>query len=337
MVNGFTKKKVGTLTLGEKLKKLRSDKRMSLNEVSRSTKIRLEYLGYLEEGRYDELPADVYVRGFLKSYGDFLNVDEQCLIRLYEKEKGIKRNIEKGRCSEEVQKIKPLNISPFVFTPGKMAFLGVTVLVLFSLFYLYRQAVSLTDVPRLVIFSPSQNMEVEGDMLSLEGKTDKNALIFVNNQRVLVDDNGNFQENIHLQVGINVISIRALNQFQKEAKEDITVQANYQEAQDVSGSGSDFLEAKNELFPNQAILLELKVDPGPVWISVEADGNVVYSGTVLFGVTQTFSAKDKLVVSSGRANATFVKLGGKDWEALGQEEGALKGVIFDQNGRSLNK
>jgi len=31
--NGFTKKSIGTLTLGEKLRKLRSEKRIALSEV----------------------------------------------------------------------------------------------------------------------------------------------------------------------------------------------------------------------------------------------------------------------------------------------------------------
>jgi len=98
MINsGFTKKRVGTLTLGEKLRKLRSDRRMSLNEVSRVTKIQIVYLERLEEGMYDKLPADVYVKGFLRSYAEFLGVDEEILVKLYEKEKGIKKNLEKRK------------------------------------------------------------------------------------------------------------------------------------------------------------------------------------------------------------------------------------------------
>ena len=88
-MNGFIKKSVGTLTLGEKLKKLRSERRMSLSEASRFTRIQIKYLEYLEDGLYDKLPANVYVKGFLKSYAECLGVDENNLLRMYDKESEI--------------------------------------------------------------------------------------------------------------------------------------------------------------------------------------------------------------------------------------------------------
>ena len=100
-MNGFIKKSIGTLTLGEKLKKLRSERRISLSEVSKHTRIQVKYLEYLEEGQYEKLPVDVYVRGFLKNYADFLAIDANVLIRLYEKEREIKKNLEKGKKGEE--------------------------------------------------------------------------------------------------------------------------------------------------------------------------------------------------------------------------------------------
>jgi len=334
MTNGFTKRKVGTLTLGEKLKKLRSDKRIALNEVSRVTKIRVEYLQCLEEGKYDELPADVYVRGFLKSYGDFLGVDEQSLVKLFEKEKGIKKNLEKSKnLSKADAKTKPLSISFFVFTPKKIVLFFVASFILGAFFYLYREAGSLTDTPRLIILSPEPDSQVEGNVVALEGKTDKDARVFINDQAVLVSDAGKFKEEISLQSGINVIRVKAVNKFQKEVAENITVQAKYLEENIDSNIGE---ENASENSPDQASLptdsnavqIELSVDPGPAWVSVEADGNLIFSGTVFAGVVQKFSARDKIIISSSAANATYIKLNGEDKGALGKESGAIKGVVF---------
>jgi cytoskeletal protein RodZ len=338
MTNGFTKRKVGTLTLGEKLRKLRSDKRIALNEVSRVTKIRLEYLQYLEEGKYDELPADVYVRGFLKSYGDFLGFDEQNLIKLFEKEKGIKKNLEKVKNPNKANaKIKPLNISFFVFTPKKIVLTLVAMLIFGAFFYLYLEAGSLTDTPRLIVLSPEPNSQVEGNSVSLEGKTDKDARVFVNDQAVIVSDAGKFREDISLQSGINIIRIKAVNKFQKETAENVTVQAKYPEE---NASGDEGEEKTNEnlsdpanlLSDDNAVQIELQVDPGPVWVSVEADGNLVFSGTVLSGTVQKFSARDKIVIGSGQANATYIKFNGEDKGALGKESGAIKDVVFAKDG-----
>ncbi len=333
-MNGFTKKKVGTLTLGEKLKKLRSDKRIALNEISRVTKIRVEYLEYLEEGKYDELPADVYVRGFLKSYGDFLGVDEQNLIKLFEKEKGINKNLKKGKNpAKEDSKIKPINISTFVFTPQKFALFFSIIVVLATFFYLYRQAGSLTNVPRLIIFNPETNSEVRGNLVLLEGKTDKDARVFVNEQPILTDDEGGFKENVALQDGINVIKVKTVNKFQKEAVENITVQARYSQENTNADNALTPDKLLNQDMPannEQTVQIELTVDPGPVWISVEADGNLIFSGTVLAGAVQNFSARDRIIIGSGRANATRIKLNGKDMGVLGDGEGAIKGVVFEK-------
>jgi len=339
MANGFTKKRVGTLTLGEKLKKLRSDKRISLGEVSRVTKIRLEYLECLEDGRYQGLPADVYVRGFLKSYGEFLLVDEENLVRLYEKEKGIKKNLEKGKTGAEGEtEMKTIDLSIFVFTPKKIVLFLLPILVLALFFYLYREAGSLTDTPRLIIFAPLNNSEVKENTVKLEGKTDKDVRVLVNDQMILVSDEGKFSENLSMQPGINIIHVRAVNKFQKETAENITVQGAFEENNAVdevnkTDEETNLSSAQMDDTATQAVQIELNVSPGPVWVSVEADGNLVFSGEMLSGATQIFSAHDQIKIGSGMANATYVKLNGKDLGALGAESGVVRDVIFAKDGR----
>jgi cytoskeletal protein RodZ len=47
------------------------------------TKIQPNFLQYLEEERFEELPAEVYVRGFLRSYARELRLDEEDIVELY--------------------------------------------------------------------------------------------------------------------------------------------------------------------------------------------------------------------------------------------------------------
>jgi cytoskeletal protein RodZ len=333
MRGSFTKKKIGTLTLGEKLRKLRSDRRITLTEASRITKIQVKYIELLEEGDYNKLPADVYVRGFLRSYAEFLGVDDCILIKLYEKEKGIKKNLEKTRsCIEDSGRMNPISVSSFVFTPKKIMAVVVSFLVFLTILFLYREIGSFTDAPRLVILSPTQNAEVGSDSIEVWGRTDKDVRIFINDQSVLVNDDGNFKEKVGLQAGINNINIRAINRFDKEAKEQITVKANIEDLSQETGSDkADDGEKGEEVVNSNDLQMELRVDPGPVWVSVETDGNLVFSGNLLSGVMQSFSAKDKISISSGKANATFLKFNGKDIGALGPDSKAVKGVVFDKN------
>jgi len=327
-MNGFTKKSVGTLTLGEKLKKLRSDKRTSISEASRFTKIQPAYLEYLEEGIWDKLPADVYVKGFLRSYADFLGVDEKILIRIYEREKEVRANLKKNK-KEDFQKEKPINISPFIFTPRKILISAIIVLVLAGLVLLYGEINSFANAPSLIILSPENNSQVEGNSVYVEGVTDKEALLYINNQPILVGDDGRFKENLTLQSGLNTIDIKSINKFKKETTESLSISSNYkkQEEDSVSTTG----ENGPTNLPEKKIKIEVRVDPGPVWVNVEADGEIIFDGTMLSGAVQNFEANEKIVINSGKGKATFVKFNGQDLGALSSDSGAVKGVTFTLN------
>ena len=330
--NSFTKKKIGTLTLGERLKKFRAQKCLPVSEVSRLTKIQPKYIEYLEEGEYDKLPADVYVRGFLRSYADFLGLDEAALIKLYEKEKGIKKNLEDGQGRKNLQeKSQSINISAFVFSPKKILFTVFILAIFFGAVFLYREIGSFTDAPRLVVLGPQENSETSDNLTTVFGMTDVDAKIFINDQPVIVNDEGKFQQNITLQPGINTINIRSVNRFEKDVTKQITVKSNVEESVEESGDLESEDASEGNPPKDGEMRMELRVDPGPVWISAEADGSPVFSGTMLSGTVQSFQAKEKIVISSGKANATFIKFNGKDIGTLGQDPGALRGVVFDKN------
>jgi cytoskeletal protein RodZ len=325
---GFTKKNVRTLTLGEKLRNLRSERRISLNDVSRNTKIQLKYLEYLEEGNYKKLPVDVYVKGFLRSYGEFLGVDEKILIRLYEKEKGIKINLEKAN-GDNSEKKEAINMAPFLITP-KIITIVIGLLITSGLFfYLYTELGNFANTPKLIILSPSKNEIEDSNSVVVSGISDKDADVFINDQPVLVSDEGKFSENLALQSGTNSISVKAVNRFGKETNQNIIVQSNYQEKQ--QNTTNEEISDSMAITKRDGLNIEISVVSGPVWISVEADDNLVFSGTMLMGAIQSFTAVEKINISSNKANATLVKFNGKDIGALSEKPEAIKDVIFTKD------
>ena len=70
--------------LGELLRNTREKKGLSLAQVEEATRIRRAFLEALEEGNHDLLPPPVYVKGFLKSYAQFLGLDPQQVLSLYQ-------------------------------------------------------------------------------------------------------------------------------------------------------------------------------------------------------------------------------------------------------------
>lgn len=74
--------------IGTALRKARLLRGKSLEEASRETHIRTEYLQALERERFDGLLGDVYVRGFLRSYSTYLGIDPDRILTTYNREFG---------------------------------------------------------------------------------------------------------------------------------------------------------------------------------------------------------------------------------------------------------
>ncbi|MFQ6014622.1 MAG: RodZ domain-containing protein [Anaerolineae bacterium] len=69
--------------LGEWLRQHREERGLSLAQVEEATRIRLKYLQAMEEEDFGQLPPEVYLRGLLRQYADYLGLDPQEAIDLY--------------------------------------------------------------------------------------------------------------------------------------------------------------------------------------------------------------------------------------------------------------
>jgi cytoskeleton protein RodZ len=67
---------------GQKLRKARLDRGVSLDEVARTTRITKSYLIALEEDAHEKLPSEAYARGFLRIYANFLGLPAEELLTL---------------------------------------------------------------------------------------------------------------------------------------------------------------------------------------------------------------------------------------------------------------
>ncbi len=66
--------------IGTTLREARIRARIDITEVEARTKIRAKYLRAIENEEWDLLPGPVYVKSFLRTYGDFLGVDSRLLV-----------------------------------------------------------------------------------------------------------------------------------------------------------------------------------------------------------------------------------------------------------------
>ncbi len=93
--------------------------------------------------------------------------------------------------------------------------------------YLYAQVNNFVSVPRLLILSPQDKSDIEANSVHVTGIVEKDALITVNDKPVLVNDKGEFDENISLNNGNNEIKVKAVSKFNKESSQSIMVNASF--------------------------------------------------------------------------------------------------------------
>ncbi len=70
--------------IGERLEEARKRKGVSIREVAETTKIRGDYLLAMEDNSFDIPLPEIYIRGFLRNYARFLNLDSSRLLTDYE-------------------------------------------------------------------------------------------------------------------------------------------------------------------------------------------------------------------------------------------------------------
>ncbi len=319
MTDGFIRKKVESLTLGEKLRKLRQQYRMSYAEIAKATRIQAKYLEALENGTYEKLPAEVYVRGFLRSYARYLGLDDEAFLKLYDKEKNIRVNL--GHEHQVVEVPRYPAMSSWVITP-RAALIAALVCILGGTFlYLFSEFRSFVAEPRLVILEPQSGATIDGTGVVLRGKTDPGVNITVNGEPVFVGSSGEFSEGLTLQSGLNRIIIRATNRFEKTKEESIAVESRIAER---SSSESVGATPTPEGFSFAVRAVERSID-----VTISLGETILYSGTILPNKEQRFeSVTGEVRLSTDDALHTEVSLDDAPMETVGSTDEPVSGKVY---------
>jgi cytoskeletal protein RodZ len=120
-------------TIGQYLRRMREERRMSVEEISRATRMPVVTVERIEADQFDELPGEVFVRGFLKSYARALNLPMDEVLARY-------------TASRRVAWVTPLPIASPT-KPARGGRFGVAIALVLLLF-LFALAVSIVLKPR---------------------------------------------------------------------------------------------------------------------------------------------------------------------------------------------
>lgn len=302
--------------LGKQLRAVRRTAKLSLEQVEMATKIRKKFLRSIEDGNYDDFPGEVYVRGFLENYAQFLGFPADEVLTQYKRERGISRAPESSRKLEIPRAAAPE--SRVSITPRTL-WLGVGALSLFIVVgYIVSQLFGFASPPDLEIRNPGTSATVASETVEVEGKTDPGAELSINNQPVPTDADGNFKERVRLQPGANTLRIAAKN---KTGKENIITRSVL--VQTAQGSPTP-----TPALPATPLLLTLKIGPNSAYVTVNVDGAVAFQGLLAANTEQSFPANTRILLTTSNAGSTRVLINGQDRGLVGPEGQFRRGIEF---------
>lgn len=198
------------VTVSELLKKARYEKRLELSDAERETRIKRSFLKALEEGHYDKLPSATYARGFLKNYAQFLGLNIETVLALF------RREFDEGR----EQKLLPSGFEKISGRRLRITSVALLVIILLVLLlsYFFVQYRDFFVGPPLTLIRPLQNEEVRGDTVSVEGRTDPDTVLTINNKTVALSEDGSFREEVPVLKGEFTILVTAKDRNGRQSK-----------------------------------------------------------------------------------------------------------------------
>ncbi len=197
------------IRVGQRLQDARLNRGLTLEEISKTLKIKYSFLQALEDGDYKQLPSSTYAYGFVRNYAKFLGLPEDETLALFKREYD----------AEKYQKVLPEGLVKREFPIYRFKF-GQTFkllsLVFVALFlYIVFQYKSAIFNPPLEVISPEENSIVTSQAIIVTGKTDPETTVYVNNEATLVDEEGKFEKRINVFPGKAKITVKAVNKFKK--------------------------------------------------------------------------------------------------------------------------
>jgi len=194
-------------TIGTFLKSAREKKDVGLGKLEAATKIKKVFIRAIEEEDWEKLPEYPVVQGFVRNIADNLGVSTNNALALLRRD----------------YPPKALKISPnpdvekkFTWSPKFTFAIAISSFLLILLGYLVWQYKNFSSAPKLIIEKPKENEVLISTKVQVEGITNTDSKIEVDNQPILVDQDGNFKGEVEIDKNTTKIIFRAISRTGKE-------------------------------------------------------------------------------------------------------------------------
>lgn len=273
--------------MGSTLKAEREKKGLTIKDIEQETSIRAAYLEALEEGRYDVLPSEVYVKGFIRNYAEFLYLDPAPLVQEYREEL---HGADAAPVVEKTPKTTSMVNERAPFSSGSDFHERVE--------KSHRKQIILTLVAAVVIAFVGSIYYFFGEDPSA-AKPQQPA-----------------QQAATQQPQTQTAQPAQTTQTTQQAAQNVQTPAQNQTAQTAQQPASTLGNTASAAAGQTDVSA---LFTGRCWIQAIADGKVVYEGTAEANQTLRWTGKKEVVVTAGNAGAIDVTYNGQRIGKLGKE------------------
>ena len=204
--------------VGQRLRKERLRQKKTLEEVASALKIKPAFLTAIEHGEFNKLPSVSYAQGFVHNYSNYLGIPKAEITALFKREFDEKKEFKvlpDALVKKEEFPIRRMKVHHSLLLAG-------TVIGIFLLYLLFQYRSAFIP-PYLEVIQPKENSITSAE-LTVKGIADTNATIYVNDQSVPVNNNGEFSRRLMLFPGKTAITVKAINRFGKESLIERTIE-----------------------------------------------------------------------------------------------------------------
>ena len=185
---------------GESLSSQRKKKKISIDRAAKDLVVKKAILEALEKEDWESLPEPAFVKGYIKSYAQYLGLDTEYALALYRREFDESKFPTKKSNHQKKR---------FFITPPKVINFAFALAIFLFVIYLIVQYSSIISSPKLEITSPKEDETTSVPAIQITGTTEKGSTVSVNGKFVAVDESGNFTDEYILEDGKNTIEIIA--------------------------------------------------------------------------------------------------------------------------------
>lgn len=316
--------------LGDTLREAREKQGLTYKDIEKGTSIRALYIEYIEKGEYDELPGDVYTKGFIRSYANFLKLDANALVQAFtaERHKGAAPAAQQKPAAPKAAQEKPQAKKPeapsaqLAAKPVEKVEKAAKAETIEKVEKPAEQPAAPKQEaaprkapvqPKATAVKPQPKQQLKKAPASKPAAPRFTAQDFNEPKR----SNGKLIAIVAVVFVVLAGAVYALSGSDDSTKKP----AAQQQTQQVEAPAP-------KTYDGVEVTATFTAD---CWLEVKADGKTVYEGTLKKGDSQTWKGTDKVTVRVGDAGAVSFSVNGKDLGTAGKT-GQVANKTFTKDG-----